>query len=426
MYFDPKSMSYSNLLMEKLVFSSDLKTANIKLKPQVFWNANQVFTAAKYESFFNLIKSSPEIKHPIKINFQGVDLKTVNNQEIQLNLSAPYFPFLYNLTFPIVDNLAPNQTNFCGPYLVTKINKTQFGQDLSLIKNPNYKLSNPIFDKIIIKIYRNESSLIKHFNQGKISIVISSEYTNNFKLLKHARLLPTKNGTVYLTIFNLENDKLKDKTTRRYLNQLVDKRKILNQTFAGYGNIIEAPLNTEFYQISKSKTQPLTNFNPSAVKIPKSLRLAYPQTQIFTQISKIIKRDFEKAGIQVSLEPLALKDGFVEALKNKDYELILIGQNYIYPPDPYSFWSSSQIKFPGQNMANLANPDIDSILDKIRTTNNIDAIKTLAQEFNSLMQNELPAIFIFSPDYITITDKRIHFPDRLRANYPEEIINSIL
>ncbi len=426
MRFDPKNLAYKNLLAQEVNFSSDLKTINVKLKPQVFWKPNKFFSSSEYENFYSLIKTNQEVKHPIKINFQGIDFKKINEQEFQLNLSSPYSPFFYNLTIPLIESLDTKQSNFCGPYLLNKIVKTQFGQELVFRKNLNYNLTKPAYDRIIIKTYQKENDLIKDFNQGKISLIINNEYSKNFKFLKHSRVLPVKNGTIYLTIFNLENAKFKDKTTRQYLAQLINKRSILNQVLSGYGNIIEAPLNYKFYKIQDSKIQKQDISNSNIVKAPQDIKLSYPQTQIFNQIAHIIKSHLEQAGIKVNLDPLDIKGNFIETLKNKDYELMLIGQNYIYPPDPYSFWSSSQIKFPGQNIANLINTDIDQILDKIRTTIEVEAVRDLAIKFNSLIKNELPAIFIFSPDYIAITNKKVFFPNNLHANYSEEIINSIL
>lgn len=345
--------------------------------------------------------------------------------EIQLILTTPYYPFLSNLTFPIVENLVSSKTNYCGAYFIAKIDKTSFGQELLLVKNPYYKLTTPIFDRIILKIYQNEQDLIRHFNQGKISLIIN-EYNRNLKHLKYSRVIPVKNSSVYMLIFNLESPKFKDKSTRHYLNKLINKAKILDQVFLNYGNISDAPLNNEFYNIKSAKNLASNDLKLQNINIPKNIKLSYPNNFIFSQIAEIIKSDFEKNGIQVHLEPITIKEGLIEVFKNKDYELILIGHNYTYPPDPYSFWSSTQIKFPGQNLANLNSAEIDGILEKIRTTNETGLLQDLIQKFNLLMQNDLPAIFIVNADYVVITDKRINFPSGLRANYLEDIINLFL
>ncbi|PIW96825.1 hypothetical protein COZ82_02870, partial [Candidatus Kaiserbacteria bacterium CG_4_8_14_3_um_filter_38_9] len=78
--------------------------------------------------------------------------------------------------------------------------------------------------------------------------------------------------------------------------------------------------------------------------------------------------------------------------------------------DLYPFWHSSQRADPGLNIANYANIEVDSLLQKARLTQNTEEQNQLITKATEIINSEVPAIFLFVPtmtyvvnDYITPT-----------------------
>jgi peptide/nickel transport system substrate-binding protein len=75
--------------------------------------------------------------------------------------------------------------------------------------------------------------------------------------------------------------------------------------------------------------------------------------------------------------------------------------------DFFAFWHSSQRNDPGLNIAMYTNANVDKLLSDARTT--LDA-STRISKYNSFaqeVQKDVPAIFLYSPEYIYITPAKV-------------------
>ena len=96
-----------------------------------------------------------------------------------------------------------------------------------------------------------------------------------------------------------------------------------------------------------------------------------------------------------------------DIIRYRDYEIFLFGQALQLQADPFSLWHSSQISYPGLNLTNYTNKKIDNILTKLRETFNIAEQKELFKEFQQIISEDIPAIFLFSPYNTLVVDNKI-------------------
>ena len=78
---------------------------------------------------------------------------------------------------------------------------------------------------------------------------------------------------------------------------------------------------------------------------------------------------------------------------------LIVGDN----PDQYPFWHSSQIDFPGLNLSRYVNRKLDGILEKARETSVEDERSKLYTQFQDVVLEEKPAIFLYTPIYTYAT-----------------------
>ena len=88
--------------------------------------------------------------------------------------------------------------------------------------------------------------------------------------------------------------------------------------------------------------------------------------------------------------------------------MLLFGQVYGYEPDPFAFWHSSQRLDPGLNIALYANITTDKLLSDARILLEKDERATKYKTFQEEVIRETPAIFLYSPEYIFITSRKIN------------------
>ena len=86
--------------------------------------------------------------------------------------------------------------------------------------------------------------------------------------------------------------------------------------------------------------------------------------------------------------------------------------------DLYAFWHSSQRNSPGLNVAMYVNSKTDKLLETARETLDSLIEEKTYTDFEKIIKDEIPAVFIYSPDYIYVV------PEKIKGIKFEKITNS--
>ena len=104
--------------------------------------------------------------------------------------------------------------------------------------------------------------------------------------------------------------------------------------------------------------------------------------------------------------------------------MLLFGEVLNIEPDPFSFWHSSQKKGPGLNLALYDNKGADKLLEEARQALNPIVRASKYNDFQNLVIEELPALFLYSPNYIYPLAKKIKgFEEELLGLPSERFVN---
>jgi len=87
-------------------------------------------------------------------------------------------------------------------------------------------------------------------------------------------------------------------------------------------------------------------------------------------------------------------------ISTRNYEALLFGEVLQADTDPTPFWHSSSKQSPGLNLSLFDNKDADALLDSARQEVNEEKRAELYRSFGALVNQETPAIFLFSPFYL--------------------------
>ena len=91
-------------------------------------------------------------------------------------------------------------------------------------------------------------------------------------------------------------------------------------------------------------------------------------------------------------------------VQTRGYQALLYGEQPMLDQDPYSFWHSSQKRESGLNLALFDNTNADEALAAARETLDDEQRRSLYRGFQEVYLSEMPALFLFSPSYLSITD----------------------
>lgn len=135
--------------------------------------------------------------------------------------------------------------------------------------------------------------------------------------------------------------------------------------------------------------------------------LATADTPEYHAVADYIVKQWRALGIQTVVTFVSPRQLSREILRTHDYTALLYGEIVGNDPDLYPFWHSSQIAYPGLNVSQWGDKNGDKLLVEARATFDTDKRADLYRQFQKILIDQTPAIFLYSPSHIFAVNKRI-------------------
>jgi peptide/nickel transport system substrate-binding protein len=434
-------------LVEKYNIEEDNLIYNITLKKNVFWHDGEPLTANDVIFTIKTIQDE-EYKSPLKNIWQSVQIEKVDEFTIRFKLNNIYAVFLHNLTvgilpkhlwagisaanFPLAQyNLKPVGS---GPYQFKEFSKNGNGkiESIEFVRNENYYLADrPFIEKITVRFYNSQDALIEAYQKRQIDGISFLSPANQPKLRNNLNIYQINLPIYYAVFFNqTKNKPLADKAVRLALSHATNKDEIIEKVLAGQGQIVNSPLlpdwpgytsETKIYDFALEHAQNILEaagwkdidedgirekkINDQDTKLEFTLIATnWPEAQ---QTAEILKEQWEKIGARINLEIVDTANIQQEYLRPRNYQALLFGEVLNAEPDPFVFWHSTQKKDPGLNLAFYDNKDVDKLLQEARQTMDDEKRNEKYAQFQKLLIEDVPAIFLYSPTYLYPINKKV-------------------
>jgi peptide/nickel transport system substrate-binding protein len=317
----------------------------------------------------------------------------------------------------------------------------------NLVVSKKYYNKRAFIDKISFFFFSDEDQAFQALAKGTIDSIASIS-PKQAKLIDSSEynVITTPLPRIFGVFFNQNNNPaLAEKAVRQALDLAVDRTEIINTALNGYGVPISGPLpfenssttnKTANLSLAKSLLEKSGWVKNSASGIyekkgPKntlqilSFDLMTADTQDLKQTAQILKEAWTKLGVKVEIKIFDASELYQNIIRPRKYDALLFGQLIGKDRDLYAFWHSSQRNAPGLNVAMYTNSKADTILEFIRGSGDQEKNQIKYKEFEQIIKNDVPAIFIYSPDFIYILPKTINNEAILNQNIPPKIINNI-
>lgn len=470
---DIVSLIYSGLLQYngegKLVpdlassyeISQDELNYTVKLKKDIKWHDGENLTADDVIFTVQAAQNS-DYGSTQRINWQGVEVEKADDYTIIFKLKNKYAQFLNNLTLPILPyhiwenvkpiNFALSEFNLkpigSGPYKFEKLQKDSSGK-ISLYQmavNKSFYSEKPYIDSIQLRFYESEDQLIDAYNKGEVKNLGFVSAKNLDKLKFTQRLTIEKiNMPRYFGIFFNQNQSkiLSDKNTRVALSMATNKNALNDKILNGNGIIVDSPIIEEIFKVGGEVVRYENSITEAEKLLEKSgwlkteddpirgkeeeklvLKLTTSTWPELVEVAQTIKEQWLQAGIDVQIETLPTAS-LQQAIRDRNYEMLLFGEILTLDPDPFSLWHSSQKKDPGLNLALYDNKDVDILLEDARKTLNPEERFRKYGELQKLITEDVPAIFLYSPYYLYPHAKEIKGFNNKVISTPPDRLNGI-
>ncbi|MEK7539490.1 MAG: peptide ABC transporter substrate-binding protein [Patescibacteria group bacterium] len=438
-------------LAEKYEMSKNGLIYTFTLKNDLYFQDGKPITTDDILFTIDKVKNSI-IKSPQKVNWDGVSVEKINEKIIKFTLKQPYASFLENTTLGIMpahlwDNtpLELNNTNTnpigSGPYMINSISKKSSGiiDYYKLTPFKKFILGEPYIKNINLHFYQNEDDLIQALFDKKVE-EINSITPLNAKNLKErnykveSAVLPR----VFGLFFNQNVNRLfTDKAVVTAINQAIDKDRIIRDVLFGYGVAIDNPIPPNMMEYQKltvlnnisrqEKLQKAQNdlakdgwkmgldgflektTTEKKKKVTTKLEFSISTGNVpeLTKTAEFIKKDLADIGIKVQIKTFETGNLNQSVIRPRKYDALLFGEIINHESDLFAFWHSSQRKDPGFNVAMYTNAKVDKILEDASVTiDEQERIKKYTQ-FKEEIAKDMPAIFLFSPNFIYVVSKNL-------------------
>lgn len=344
------------------------------LKNNLLWNDDKKF-----------------ITEDINYQFSDVEIKSVDKNVIDFYLNKPLGIFPTFLSKPLIRSPLIGIAGFykLGKYKISRGNLIE----LTLVPNTKDLLT------VKYKFYDNESDLVTAYKKGEINkmTLTKKSVADTFINWKNSQIIKSVDYTRLLTLFFNNQKKLfENKDIKDAFSMMIDY-----QNISVFGEIAHGPIPpTSWAYNSNIKTSTYdidtaTKIIKNAITASESAQLNLLTSYDYYDAADNIVGEIKKTGLKVDINMISYD-------RPDKFDLLLVFWKVPKDPDQYYFWHSTQKE---GNISNYKNVKIDKLLEDGRSTINIDERSSFYQEFQKIIQDDPPALFLYYPYVYTIKRK---------------------
>lgn len=450
--------------------SADQKTYTLKLKSNLKWQDGQPINADDIVYTIETIQD-PDYESPLAANWERVKIEKIDDLTVQFTLHEVSASFISNFTLGILpkhvwSSLSPNSFRLAsqnlqpvgsGPYAVHEIKKTSDGKitAITLMANSNFYDGTPYITYFTFKFYDDETSLSSAYQAKDIQAIGFVPFDSKTFVQDGNRASQYQiNLPQYQAVFfNLpKNSILGDLSVRQALWLATDRAPIIDQVYLGlakpaYGPIL--PGNLGYSDAAKNAAHtsvgeaagildkagwildPSTNTRYKMVttgtgtsktqtRVNLEFNLATSVSPLNVKTAEILEQQWAQIGATVHSVVVSASDLQDNYIRPRNFDALLFSENTGPDPDPFPFWASSQAHDPGLNLSGFSDATVDKLLTDARQTNDTNVRAQDYQQFQDIINQQIPAIFLDSAQYVYTLPKKEQGFELTTMIYPSE------
>jgi len=406
-------------------------TLEITLRSDAYWTDGVKLTAKDVVFTYEFAKN-PKVFTPYAESFRKVDSVNAKSEYVVVvKYKEPYFKALETWLMPLIpQHILANEKepmtskfNFAplgsGSYMLKKLEQ---GGDIEFVANKQYIDGEPKISNIRYKFLPDSSSSFLMLKTGaldvggltpmQLKLQADKAFFSKFQIVES----PGNNYT-YLG-FNLKKAKFQDPKIRLAISKAIDRQELIDLLFFGHATIATGPFLKGSYAFNSKVKAPKRELAEAkrllaeagySVKKPFVFEISTnSNNQIRMLAAEVIQKQLKEAGIIVKIRAMEWQAFLNTVVDPRNFDTVLMGWSMPLSPDAYSIWHSSQIdKKAGFNFVGYKNAKVDALIEKAEKSVDRKVLAAYYQEIYSLIVDDNPYIFLYTPNSITAVSKKI-------------------
>lgn len=434
-----ETLEFESQLAERWTISEDKRVFTFYLRDGLKWHDGTPVTVDDIIFSFERIMD-PKVDTPhMRVYYQEIEkVEKVEEGVVRFTYQRPYFMALnFCGGIPILPRHLYQEGDFNrspqgrgpvgnGPY---RFVHWKTGRSIRIERNENYWGPKPAIQAIEFRIIPEDTVALQVLKKGDLDLAgmrpiqwVRQTGSERFaeKFQKHKYYTP---GYSFIG-WNLRRPYFTDRVVRQALTHLVNRQKILETLNFDLGKVVTGPFYTEGPDYNRA-IAPLPYDPDRAYQLLESagwidrdgdgirdkngqvfqFEFLIPSGRRFAeQLATILKEDFRKAGIDMSIRKLewAL---FVQKLNDRSFDAVTLGWSFGFEQDPYQVWHSSQAER-GSNFVGFINEEVDVLIDEARVIFDREERSARYHRLHQLIHEEQPYTFLFATPSLVAVDRR--------------------
>ena len=434
------------LLAKAWKISQDGLTYTFDLRSGVRWADGKPFTADDVVFTFGVLQSQ-DYQQPTDQDWKSIQVHQTGPLQVQFTLKAPSAAFPLALRQGIIPahlfrnvaiaDMASSshsgaQAIGTGPFMVGSISPDR--QEVQLDRNP-YAHPAPNLDHLMFRTYPSLADAIDAVSRGEADAAgeLALPNISSLERRQDLTLLQLRTFNFAGVLFNLTPDQqayFNPPAVRQALTQAVDRQEIVSDVLGGRADVAPGPIPPSDWAYSREAADRLPFNRATALQTllangwtmnmqtgvlgrggrDFSVSLVTADEYPYLQVADAISEQLRLVGVQVQVQPVPASVLVSKYLIGKQYQMVLAAFDNGPDPDQYSFWHSGanadSLSFTGdQRLPKQAL--IDKDLEDGRADTGPTQRKADYADFQKLISDAAPAIFVFEPHYTYVVSKRI-------------------
>jgi ABC-type transport system substrate-binding protein len=292
----------------------------------------------------------------------------------------------------------------------------QTDQYAELKRNDSYGGTRAKLDRIFFKILAVDAALAQ-MERGELDLmIVPTSETDRMKKVPTLTVVSVPSPSIDFLAVNMAKDYLQDKRVRQAMQYAIDRESIVKAIYQGEAQLVNQTIigpdwmgmpDLNMYPFSPDKAKQLlkdANWDSG-----HSLQILYsPGTKERDAYMPIIQQQFKEVGIGMNI----VSAEAIEVTRRRnagDFDLVQVGGG-IFRQDPNvsgKYMETVNWVPVGGNYGHYTNTRLDELFPQGRSTADLNKRKQIYTEAASIMNDELPWIYLWSPNSIFAVNKRL-------------------
>jgi ABC-type transport system substrate-binding protein len=292
----------------------------------------------------------------------------------------------------------------------------QTDQYAELKRNDSYGGTKAKLDRIFFKILAVDPALAQ-MERGELDLmIVPTSEMDRMKKVPTLTVVSVPSPSIDFLAVNMAKNYLQDKRVRQAMQYAIDRESIVKAIYQGEAQVVNQTIigpdwmgtpDLNMYPFNPDKAKQLlkdVNWDGS-----HSLQILYtPGTKERDAYMPIVQQQFKEVGIGMDI----VSAEAIEVTRRRnagDFDLVQVGGG-IFRQDPNvsgKYMETINWVPVGGNYGHYTNTRLDELFPKGRSTADLNQRKQIYTEAATIMNDELPWIYLWSPNSIFAVSKRL-------------------